>query len=163
MRGRVTFTTAYYFPGRFLWAVVAGISAVALFAAYYYVFSALALFGAVVVLTTRYGVEINFVRQQYQEYTWVLGARLGHQIHFDSIRYLFIKDFKVSQTVNSRLNSSTFTSEEFRGFIKFDNEEKIHIITRSNHEAMVNDLKQVAAKWSIGLVDYSFGQQERLV
>jgi hypothetical protein len=162
MKDRINFTTEYYFPARFIWGVVAGISAVALFAAHYYVISALALLGVVVVLTTRYGVEINFVSKQYREYTWVLGAKLGDQINFDSIRYLFIKDFKVSQTLNSKVNSSTFVSDEFRGLIKFDNEDKVHIITREYHETIVKDLKQIAAELNVGLVDYSFGQQERL-
>lgn len=163
MRDRVNFTTEYYFPARAIWGIVAGIAAVSFFATHYLLVSALSGLAGVIFLTTRYGVEISFRDKRYQEYTWVLGLRLGERAHFDSIRYLFIKDFKVAQTVNSRVNSSTFTSDEFRGFVKFSNEEKIHLITRPDHEAVIKELKNLAAELNVSLVDYSYGQQQKLV
>src|SRR5688572_20398802 len=126
MRGRINFTTDYYFPARFIWGVVLVLTAVALVAAVYYVFAGIVLLGSVLAMTTHYGVEINFVSRQYQEYTWVLGFRIGERFTFDSIQYLFIKDFKITRTFNSRVNSATITSNEYRGYVKFNDSEKVH-------------------------------------
>lgn len=117
----------------------------------------------VVTSTTHYGVEINLKSKQYREYIWILGFRKGEEISFDSIQYLFIKDFRISETFNSRVNSSTIVRNEFRGFVKFSEESKIHIVTKDDYEKMVIQLKKLAKQFDVGLVDYTFGNRIQLI
>lgn len=111
----------------------------------------------------KYGVEINLASKKYKEYVWLLGIKQGQYIPFQSIQYFFIKDFKVSQRVNSRIKSATFIEEEFRGFVKFDDDEKIHLLTKKNKEALIQKLKSIAQDLQVGLIDYSYGKKEKLL
>ena len=163
MKNSFNFITQYYFPSRFIWALVSGLAAVAFFAVQYYLVSVTSLLLGVIALTTRYGVEINFSAKQYLEYTWMLGFKAGVRINFESVRYLFIKDFKISQTFNSRVNSATITHEEYRGYVKFNEREKVHIMSKKDYHLLVNELKELARKFNVGLVDYSFGHLVKLV
>src|SRR6185436_8021337 len=125
MKDRINFTPDYYFPGRFIWVAVLVVTAVAFVAVSYYTLACIALLGGLLALTTRYGVEIDFSSKLYQDYTWVMGFKIGQQMKFDSIQYLFIKDFKITQTFNSRVNSATITTHEYRGYVKFNDREKV--------------------------------------
>jgi hypothetical protein len=163
MKATLNFIVQYYFPSRFIWGGVALAAVVAFMATYFYLLGIMALIGGVLVFTTHYGLEIDLTTRQYQEYTCVLGFRIGEKIKYDSIRYLFIKDVKLSQTFNSRfLNSSTITFKEYRGYIKFSNEEKLHCLTNKNFDALVIDLKERAKQMNIALFDYTSGHPVQL-
>lgn len=162
MKDRLNFTTDYYFPGRFTWGAVLVLAAVAFVAADYYIIAGISLLGGVLAITTRYGVEVDFSARQYQEYTWVLGLKIGQRISFDGIKYLFIKDFKITQTFNSRVNSATITKDEYRGYVKFNDQERVHIVSHEDYDLLVAELKVLARQFNVGLIDYSFGHHTKL-
>jgi hypothetical protein len=143
--------------------MVSGFAAVAFFVAHFYWLGLIALVIGAVALTTRYGVEIDFNSKEYQEYFWILGLRQGKRFPFESIQYLFIKDFRMSETFNSRVNSSTIIRDEFRGYVKFSEESKIHILTKDDYNQLVSLLKDLAKQFQVGLVDYTFGHRVQLM
>jgi hypothetical protein len=76
---------------------------------------------------------------------------------FDQIQYLFIKKTKVSQTLNSRASSNTIQKELYDGYLKFSEDDKLHVITLENKGALVKRLRPIAHLLSIKIVDYTAG------
>jgi hypothetical protein len=159
MKESFNFTVGYYFPVRYIWMVAAALASIAFLAVGSYVISAIIFIIGIASATTRYGIEINLTSHQYQEYLWVLGFRQGDWVKFGSIQYLFIKDFKFKQTFNSRVNSSSYSYEEYRGYIKFSEQDKVHILSKDDYNLLVKELTDLANRFQVGLVDYSFGQR----
>lgn len=160
---QLNFTTQYYFPGRFVWIIASPLAAIAFLGGHLYWLCALAILIGFIAITTRYGVIVDLNSKKYQDYIWVCGFKIGPWVSFSKIQYVFIKDYKIQQRFNSRVNSATFSHNEFRGFIKFSEQEKIHIITRKNYEALAGELKTLAQKLNVGLIDYSFGNRKELL
>ena len=163
MKSTFNFTVQYYFPSRAIWAIVAAFFFAGAVATQYYFWGSLALLVCALVLTTKYGFEVNLAANQYQEYTWVLGYKSGEQIKFERIEYLFIKKIKLSRKMNSLLHSTTLDDEEYRAYLKFSEQEKIHFMTKADHNILVTETKKIAQSLSVGLFDYSSGDREQLV
>lgn len=91
---------------------------------------------SIICLTTFYKVEVNTVEKWFKEYTWVLGFKIGERVPYRTMDYLFINVGKVTETNRSQIKSATVTRDEYRGFIKFDGKEKIHILTNGSYEKL---------------------------
>jgi hypothetical protein len=76
---------------------------------------------------------------------------------------VFIGKGRVTQTTSSRVQSTTVTRDEYRGFIKFDTDEKIHILTHGDHDKMVSVMTKAAQTFQVGLFDYSAGQPVQII
>ena len=63
----------------------------------------------------------------------------------------------------SRIKSNTVTRDEYRGFIKFDGKEKIHILTNGDYQKLAKEMTEIAKKLNTRLIDYSSGHQIQLV
>lgn len=163
VRSYFNFMVLPYVPNRFMWAFL--ISLAELYAIVTLNFLLLAVFAvlAVLTITTRYAVEINTVEGWYKEYVWVLGLKRGEAVRYSAIEYLFINKGTVSQTTSSQIKSTTVTRDEYRGFIKFDGNEKIHILTNNNQDALVRQMSAVARDMNARLIDYSSGQAIQIV
>jgi hypothetical protein len=152
----INFTTQYYFPSRFIWGAVASVAMVSFIAAHYYTLAALAGLSCAAIMTTRYGVEIDFDSKIYQEYTWVFGIKNGDKVHFENIQYLFIKDIALHQTFRRGfINSATIHFKEYHGFIKFSESEKIHILINSNREKLVIEMERAAQYLKTRLINHT--------
>ncbi len=162
MKSDFNFTVQYYFPSRILWAVVAVLFVVGGLGTQYFWLAGFAIVIGVVGITTRYGVEIDFLSKQYKEYTWLLGYKAGDAVKFERIEYLFIKKIKMSQNMNSLLTSTTIDRDEYRGYIKFNEQEKIHFITHENLDHLIKHAKITAGEMRVPLFDYSSGNPEQL-
>jgi hypothetical protein len=114
-------------------------------------------------MTSFYKVEINTSEKWFKEYTWVLGLQLGQRVSYQTMDYLFINVGKVAETTSSRAQSTTVTHDEYRGFIKFDGHEKIHILTKSDFQKLAKEMTEIAKKFNTRLIDYSSGHQIQLV
>jgi len=162
MKSSFDFAVQYYFPSRIIWTSAAVLFLAGGVVTKHFILAVIALIVGVLVFTTRYGVEINLAEQLYTEYVWVLGYRSGEKIKFENIEYLYINKLKVTQGMSSLLNSTTIDSEEYRGYIKFNEQEKIHFITKGNHQKLIIELKRIAQSMGVGLFDYSSGGREQL-
>jgi hypothetical protein len=155
MKTNFHFTVQYYFPARII-LVLAGIPiGIGLFATQYFLWAGIILVGCIVVWTTHYGFEIDFSSKKYREYAWILGIKTGEPIRFDRIEYLFVKKITMSQTMHSKITTASFSSEEYRGFIKFNEDDKIHFITGKNRETLIEKIKPTAKQMGVALFDYS--------
>lgn len=159
----ITFKVLPYFPIRFVWTF-----AISLVSLYSFVENKYWLFAATIVLiivclTTQYRVDVNANDKWFKEYVWILGIKNGALVKFSQLDYLFINKGKISQTVGSRVQSTTVIKDEYRGFIKFDGDEKIHILTHSNHDKLVKTMSSASQTLQTRLFDYSSGQAVQVV
>jgi hypothetical protein len=118
---------------------------------------------SIICLTTFYKVEVNTTEKWFKEYTWVLGLKIGERVSYKTMDYLFINVGKVTETMGSRIKTKTVTRDEYRGFIKFDEKEKIHILTNGDYQRLVKDLTKIAKDFKVRLIDYSSGHEIQLV
>jgi hypothetical protein len=117
---------------------------------------------SILCLTTFYKVEVNTSEKWFKEYVWVLGIKSGERVKYGTIDYLFVNKGLITETTSSRIQSTTVTREEYRGFIKFDNNEKIHILTNTNRDRLVTEMTGAARNFQSRLFDYSSGQTTQL-
>lgn len=158
-----TFDTLPYVPRRFMFGFFFLLIAFfGLMTATYWLI-AVGFVISILSLTSFYKVEINTTEKWYKEYTWVLGLHLGERVRYQTIDYLFINVGKVSETMRARGQSSTVTRDEYRGFIKFDGKEKIHILTNGDYKRLAKEMTEIAKKLNTHLIDYSSGHQIQLV
>lgn len=111
----------------------------------------------ILILTTHYRLEINFVNKTYQDYVSILGFRTGEIKTFDSIEYLFIKKSRVSQVMNSQIKTTTLKKDQYDGYLKFSETDKIHLLGKDKKENLIEQLKRVANILNIKIIDYSDG------
>ena len=159
----ITFKVLPYFPIRFVW--VFAISLVSLYSLVenkYWLLAATVIL-IIVCMTTQYRVDVSPSNKWFKEYVWILGMKNGDLVKFSQLDYLFINKGKVTQTVGSRVQSTTVTKDEYRGFIKFDDDEKIHILTHSNHDKLVKMMSSASHTLQTRLFDYSSGQAVQVV
>jgi hypothetical protein len=51
--------------------------------------------------------------------------------------------------------STTIRKEVYDGYLKFSNEEKIHLLTKDNKKEIVERLEEISGKLGVKLIDYS--------
>ena len=159
----ITFKVLPYFPIRFVWAfAISLVSLYSLVENKYWLLGATALL-IIICLTTQYRVDVNLKDKWFKEYVWILGMKNGDLVKFSKLDYLFINKGKVSQTVGSRVQTTTVTRDEYRGFIKFDGDEKIHILSYANHDKLLKAMRAAAESLQARLFDYSSGQAVQVV
>ncbi len=86
--------------------------------------------GGILVLTTYYGVRLDFNSGTYYDYTWIAGFKTGERGRFDKIEYIYINKSKYGQTMSSRAQSTTTIGWEFNGYLKFSETQKLHLRTK---------------------------------
>ncbi len=153
---RIDFRTGSYFPSGMAFTgglmVVAGLAA--LFAAHLTAGIILIAIG-IVLATTHYRLEIDFNNRTYRDYVWFLGFRNGTPGQFQVLDYLFVKQIKQRQNLNSRISSKTITTEAFDGYLKFDGSETIHLFTKNRKADILKRLNKIAGLLELKVVDYS--------
>jgi len=129
----ISYKTTSFFPEGLALSgiIIAGFSIILAFVDYSIGVPILLL--GVVVATTHYRFTVDITKKVYSEYIWFLGLRLGKtRLNYEAIEYVFIKSSKESQTMNSRVVSNTITKVVFDGYLKFSEDNKVHIATRSS-------------------------------
>jgi hypothetical protein len=155
---RTDFNVLPYVPNRFAWGFACGLIVFYGMMSFNYWIMGMGGLFMMLALTTRYGVAVHVGEKWFKEYVWVLGLKLGDRVKYTSIEYVFIGKGRVTQTTSSRVQSTTVTRDEYRGFIKFDTDEKIHILTQGNYEKLVKAMTKVAQTFQTRLIDHSSGQ-----
>lgn len=158
MGGTTTFKVLPYVPNRFMWGFAISLISIYSVVELNYLLLGISIILILICLTTQYRVDVNLNEKWFKEYVWILGMKNGDVVKFSEIDYLFINKGKVSQTSGSRIQSTTVVKDEYRGFIKFDGNEKIHILTSSNHDELIKEMTGVAQSFQSRLFDNSGGQ-----
>lgn len=110
---------------------------------------------SVVILTTHYRFGIDLTDKSYRDYLWILGFKNGPRKKFDAIQYLFIKKSKVSQTMHLRAASSTIHKEQFDGYLKFSENDKVHLISHDDKDKLIEKLRRISTALNTSIVDYT--------
>lgn len=118
---------------------------------------------SVVIFTTHYRLAIDLNKKSYYDYVWLLGLKFGDKGIFEKIEYIFIKKNKISQTMNTRVSSTTIRKEVYDGYLKFSEENKIHLVTQDSKQQVVSKLVEIATKLNAKIFDYSEGEPKEVV
>lgn len=113
---------------------------------------------SLVILTTHYRLRIDFGKKEFHDYLWIAGFKSGYKGTFESIEYLFIKRSQVSQTMGLKAATSTIRKEVFDAYLKFSEDEKVHLLTKDNKKNLINKLRDIANTLQVKIVDYSEGE-----
>lgn len=149
------FKTSGYFPGTFIFTAVI-LCMVAVPVIFMNVVGGLImLLVSVIIFTTHYRFSIDPEQKVYRDYLWILGFRNGEKRRFERIEYLFIKTNNVSQTMNMKVASSTIRKEVYDGYLKFSENEKVHLITKDSKKDLVARLRPISEALNIKIIDYS--------
>jgi len=105
-------------------------------------------------LSTHYRLEVDFESGYYKDYVWFFGFKNGPKQRFERLDYIFIKQIKVSQNLNSLISTNTISKKAFDGYLKIDGE-PIHLLTNENKSDLTSRLRKIAEELELKLVDYS--------
>lgn len=153
------FRTSNYFPATavIFGAILLPLGVAVLFAKVVAGVAILAI--GVLLLTTHNRLQIDFENKTFQDYVSILGfLKSGEQGQFDTVQYLFIKTNRVSQTVNSRISSMTVEKMVFDAYLKFSDDDKIHIATKDNKDNLLKKLRPISNQLNIQIIDYTEGE-----
>ncbi|HRI79557.1 MAG TPA: hypothetical protein PLR06_08475 [Cyclobacteriaceae bacterium] len=146
---------SFYFPGSIIFIGVLLLGA----SGWLFVTKGLAgfvpLVFAVVIFTTHYRLQINLDEKEYREWLWVIGFKIEEKKKFEKIEYLYIKKSIESQRLNSRGSSMVSRREVFDGYLKFSEENKIHIDTHTNKDKLLKKLNPIATALDTRIIDYT--------
>jgi hypothetical protein len=155
----IDFKTSSYFTGmpKILGYLLIPIGILALFSPQFVVGIVL-VFAGVVIITTHYRLAINPIDKKYSEYISLLGLKTCVETHtYDQISYAFVKKAKISQVLNSRVSSTTIRKEEFQSYLKFSEDDRVHLMSSESKTEVLNKLRPIAEKLKTIIVDYSSG------
>lgn len=86
----------------------------------------------------------------------------GEKGKFEIIEYLFIKKSKETQTMNSRASTTTVQKEVFDGYLKFSENDKIHLMTKISKKDLMQEMKNIASKLNLDVMDYTEGTPTKI-
>jgi hypothetical protein len=112
----------------------------------------------VLIYTTHYRLHIDLDKKVYREYLWIMGLKDGKLRNFHALLYFFIKKNKVSQTMGLKAANTTVVKEVYDTYLKFSDEEKIHILTANQKDKIITKLHPISRALLIDLVDYTDGE-----
>jgi hypothetical protein len=156
----VDFKTSNYFSSR---VIIVGyiflISGLALFLVNW-VIGFILLLSSVIILTTQYRLTIDFENKVFHDYVRILGLKNGYKEKFQVIEYIFINAAKSSQTMSmGRVASTTIHNKVYNGYLKFSENNKIHLTTKDDKKSLCEALTPIANKLNVKIVDYTIAQE----
>ena len=108
-------------------------------------------------ITSHYRLCFDLRQKRYSHYVWVLGLRVGDWYHFDQIEYLFIKQNRMRQNLNSMTRSKTIYLDVYDGYLRISETDKIHLFTSNRKEPVKKRLLALAQLLHVDVVDYTGG------
>jgi hypothetical protein len=155
-KDKIDFRTSAYFPsGMIFVGILLLFIGVVVLIAKSPVAGTVIILASAIILTTHYRLAIDFENGQYKDYVWFLGLKRGETERFEKIEYIFIKQSKLSQNMNSLISTRTITKDAFNGYLKFSENETVHLLTKVNKTDLLDRLNKIAAALQVKVVDYS--------
>jgi hypothetical protein len=151
--GRVDFHTSPYFPGSLRFLAVLMI--LQLLIPIHWLPKLVTVAIGLVMLTSHYRLCFDLRQKRYSHYVWVLGFRLGDWYHFDHIEYLFLKQNRMRQNLNSMTRSTTIYLDVYDGYLRISEAHKIHLITSRAKEPVKKKLLALGQLLQVDVVDYT--------
>jgi hypothetical protein len=114
-----------------------------------------ALVGLFLILTTHYGLEVNVSSKTFKQYVWIMGFKQYKSKAYDLIEYAFVQSGKVRQNLESVAGFNSISISVYNGYIKFSEEDKIHIIQAKDKETVIKRLQVLATDLNFEIVDFT--------
>lgn len=89
--------------------------------------AAILIFLFFLVLSTVYKLDIFIEDGVYHDYLWLLGMKKGKKYEFKKIDNLILSKHTYKQRLNSRGSSTVIEYDLYKGFIVFDDDNKVLI------------------------------------
>jgi hypothetical protein len=115
------------------------------------------LFGllGLLILTAKRGVDIDFAKKIYREYHSFYWIKTGKWSPFNSVVKLYINPVKMSQRMSNLASSSTIHSNEYKAYLKFNNEDKVYLLSGKKIKVLEEKLTPLAASLGLSITDNS--------
>ena len=91
-----------------------------------------------------------------------MGFKNGEKGKFERVEYVFVKKSAISQKMQLKAANSTIRKEVYDGYLKFSEEEKIHLITKDNKQDVVKKLREISTMLNVKIIDYSKGEADEI-
>lgn len=102
-----------------------------------------------IIFTTHYRLQINLDNNEYRDYLWILGLKDGKPHRFEKLEYFFIKINNVSQTMGLKAANTTVVKQVCDVYLKFSDDEKLHVMTANRKEIIVKNFYQLPKAWTL--------------
>jgi hypothetical protein len=107
------------------------------------------------IVTTRYGLKIDSENKKYQDYLQIAGLKTGEEKEYEQIEKLFITAGKKTTKMQLRGHASYLNQLEYNGFIKFSEDDKVHLISSKDKKVVMGLLKLFSDELAINIDDLS--------
>jgi len=117
--------------------------------------SILFMIAGVFIISGYEGTEIDIAAKTYKEYKSFFLIKTGNSVSYSGIEKIFINTSKTRQQLYTAhtTKSSIYENIEFNGFLKFDDGEKIQLLTRRNKKELIKALEKISALLQVSLED----------
>ena len=105
------------------------------------------------VLTARYEFEIDKERKRYREYVRILWMKPGKWQEYQTVEYCYLTASSYTQKMQLRAANTTLSGVEMNAYLKFSENEKIHIGTGRNKEKLMKSVNKVADYLGVDIID----------
>jgi hypothetical protein len=104
---------------------------------------------------THYHFIIDVEKKLYREGLTIFGLRVGGTNKYQNVEYLFVKPQTVSRNYHSRIQSATIKDTEYNGYVRFSQNEKVHLIAAKTKQDVVDKLGPLSNFLKVQIVDYT--------
>ena len=156
MKNKLNYSTQDYFPSNVkIIGILLLLGGLMSFAIDNMIGSIVMLMIAFVIFTTKYGIEIDLDNKTYKDYLMFFGYKKGDSINFHYIDSLYMTKGSKTTTMQLRGAKTTITKDEYNAYLKFSEDEKVHLLSSEKKEEVEKLLKQISKDTNIEMEDYS--------
>lgn len=156
MKTKFNYNTQHYFPNNVkIIGILFLVSGLIVFTLGYYLPSILFLFLGMFIFITRYGIEIDIEKKKYTDYLSLFGFKNGQSKEFQTIESIYLNEGMKTTKMHLRGHATTLSKKEYNGYIKFSEDQKIHLLSSEKKNDVEKLLNQMCSDLNITLSDYS--------
>ena len=107
----------------------------------------------IIALSTRYMIEIDTKNKTYRDHLWFMGYKTGKKQSYDNIKHIYMTAGRVTQTLNQRSITQHLEHTEYNGFLRFSDDNKVHLGSLVNENKMRRRLQKLAKSLNVDFDD----------
>lgn len=106
-------------------------------------------------VSLNYGIQIDTEKKQYLDYLFILGYKKGTWRRYKKVEYFYITSGMVTTTMQLRAASSELAHMEYNGYIKFSEEDKVHLVSSKRKRKVIIFVEKMARDLGAKIKDLS--------
>ncbi len=149
-----------YFPMPF--QIICGLIGIAGFVLLFesIIFGLIMIAIGVFVIASRCGIEVNFSENKYRDYWGPIIIKFGKWETLPVIEYVSVFRARTSQTVGSRVSTSSFVDEEIQVNLITDHRKRITVFETDSKNKAVGRAWKFSDKLNVGILDATARETE---